>query len=83
MEYVEPPSTEYSSATWAMEPVLVHVMFSVVFTTHVSPPFGALSTTLALIWKFAFDASFTVSSAREVIFTRHSVDGVFATGVQS
>ncbi len=46
----------------AIEPVLVHVMFSVVPTTHASLPFGAVSVRDPLISNSASDMSFTVSS---------------------
>ncbi len=68
---VLPLSVEYSSLTFANEPLGVHVTFWDIPTYHVSVPFGMFSVTLPLISKFCWDSSSTfVGSATNSILTR-------------
>ena len=64
-----PPSVEYSSFTFAIDPVLVQVMFREEPTVHASPPFGAVRVSEPLIVKVALEAAVTVASAFKVIRT--------------
>ncbi len=55
--YVPPPSVEYRISTVEIVPVFVQVMFSELFTTHASLPFGAVTTSDPLISNTPSDSS--------------------------
>ncbi len=68
--YEDPEFVEYSSFTLEHAPSVVHVIFPKPFTTHTSPPSGAVIVSFGMIVKSASDSSFTLGSVASDIRTR-------------
>src|SRR3989338_7836047 len=64
-----PPLVEYVIFTFAMVPVVVHVMVWFWAMFQASPPFGPVSVNSALILKLASERSKAVASAESLIRT--------------
>ncbi len=74
--YVAPPSVEYSSLAFGMEPVSSHVISSVAPTFQISPPFGAVSVKSPRILNVPAETSFASELEASLTRTLHVVDRV-------